>query len=93
VASILYFSAIGSCFVLGSSNADVPSWVIAWATFVPFDAVLFHVEPSSCGSAKFGFAMAFSTSGYLSFLSIPIVLLWIVGYSASWVRQGFKKTK
>lgn len=79
-AGALYLSVIGNFVYYPHSG----QWILLWYTLNPLAS---FIPLFSNGEAPN--TPQFDSFGFALFVAFPILVLWVLGYGAAWVRKGF----
>jgi hypothetical protein len=70
-------------------------WMDAWNAVFPFsdDVPLYSWQAFDCWPGQFGCggSQTFDAAGYITFIFLPLALIWIIGYVAQWIKAGFAR--
>jgi hypothetical protein len=97
ISNFVYFSGVGGTrhFSLTdfAFNSDFPQWQLAWS-YLTFNLDLARSYEINSSGWQSGGTM-YSTDeyrfiGHLLFMLIPLVLLWLFHFFATWVMAGFR---
>jgi len=88
LASSLYISALDSGY-----SYTVPKWIVLWHNLNPLSAFipLFdgEIQMNYLGSGiNSSSNLQFSFLGFLFFLSLPIAVIYAIGFGIAWIRKA-----